>query len=161
MDERKPVPGSLPLLKAKPNENKPAPKRIAPYWPNGTGSMSSKEDFEQNFMELEQELNFTKLQQARKRVEQMATAVRTDAFNSWVRCSVVTAETPAEWTPSRLLYASYLRHAKIFGRNRAQKGLAHQVAATETTFGRMMTTLFQKTRRTNAIYYPLRIKQGG
>jgi hypothetical protein len=156
MDKRKPVPGSLPLLKAKPDEDKPAPQRLLPPWFKG-----DKEAFAQNLNEREQEQNFTKLQQARKRVEEMATAVRSDSFDSWVRCSVVTAERPNEWTPARELYDSYLRHAKIFGRNRAQKGLAQQVAATETTFGRMMTTLFPKTRRTNGIYYPLRIKQGG
>lgn len=156
MDKRKPVPGSKPLLKANPKENKPAPQILPPWWKEGG---SSKEEFALNVAERGQEQNFTKLQQARKRVEEMATAVRTDAFNSWVECSVVTADTPADWTPARALYDSYLRHAKIFGRNRAQKGLAQQVLATETTFGRMMTTLFPKTRRTNGIYYPLRLKK--
>lgn len=160
MEKRKPVPGSLPLLKAKPDEDKAAPELLPPWWPNSKEGNSSKEGFEQNLQEREQEQNFTELQRARNRVEQMATAVRTDAFNDWVRRCVVTADAPSEWTPARDLYTSYLSHAKGYGRNRTQRAHAQQVLATETTFGRMMTTLFPKTRRTNGIYYPLRIKRG-
>jgi hypothetical protein len=154
MEKRKPVPGSLPLPKNRGTEQE-APKPALPPWFGG-----DKTDFEENLQEREQEQNFTELQRARNRVEQMATAVRTDAFNDWVRRCVVTADAPSEWTPARDLYTSYLSHAKAYGRNRTQRAHAQQVLATETTFGRMMTTLFPKTRRTNGIYYPLRIKRG-
>ena len=68
-------------------------------------------------------------------LKETATAVRTDAFNDWVRRCLVTAETPADWSPARDLYASYLAHAKAYGQNRTQRGLSARVLATETTWG--------------------------
>lgn len=155
MARRRPVPGSLPLPKDDPGEPFHPAQLADPPWRGG-----DREVFERNLQHREQEQNFTELQQARKEVARWATAVRTDAFDDWVRRCVVEADTPAEWSPARDLYASYLAHATTFGRNRAQKGLAQDVLATLTAWGKMMTTLFPKTRRTHGVYYPLRAKRG-
>lgn len=104
---------------------------------------------------------FTALQRARKAVEEATATFQNAAFDAWVRGCLDDAETPSDWTQARTLYDNYLKHAAAFGRNRAQKGLAQQVLATETTWGRMMSAHFPKTRRTNGMYYPLRIKRGG
>jgi hypothetical protein len=108
----------------------------------------------------ERDDRLTALAAARKKAEQLAGDIRTDAFDDWVRRSVVTADDPREWTQARVLYENYLTHAKTYGNNRTQKALAKQEAATETQWGRMMATMFTKKRRTAGWYYPLRCKRG-
>lgn len=75
------------------------------------------------------------------------------------RC-VIAAQEPSEWTQARILYESYLQHAKTFGRNRGQRELSVQELATETQWGRMMATMFVKKRRRAGWYYQLRLKRG-
>jgi hypothetical protein len=108
----------------------------------------------------ERDQSFTALQAARKKVEEFAGPVRDAAFDDWVRRSVVPAKVPAEWTQARVLYENYLAFARKFGRNRAQRALSIEELATETQWGRMMTTVFPKKRRTAGWYYPLRCKRG-
>lgn len=101
------------------------------------------------------------LQQARAKAEELTGAVRSAAFDDWVRRCVVDAQTPSEWTQARTLYESYIAHARRFGDNRAQRSQSVLALATETQWGRMMATLFVKKRRSAGWYYPLRCKRGG
>jgi hypothetical protein len=103
----------------------------------------------------------TALQKARAKAEKLACAVRSEAFDDWIRRCVVTAPTPSEWTQARALYENYLVHARAYGRNRTEKRLSVQELATETQCGRMMATLFPKKRRSTGWHYPLRCKRGG
>jgi hypothetical protein len=74
---------------------------------------------------------------------------------------VVKAEQPDEWTRSRLLYESYLRRAKDYGNNRADKELSKQTLAPETMWGKLMGARFPNKRRTrHGWYYPVRLKKG-
>lgn len=102
----------------------------------------------------------TKLKAARKKVEELAAVVRSDAFDHWVSRSIVKAERPDEWTQARLLYESYLRQAKTYGWNNRDKAATQVELATETQWGKMMTTMFPKKRRRAGQYYPVRLKQG-
>jgi hypothetical protein len=101
----------------------------------------------------------TALRAARAKAEELAGVVRTDAFNDWFRRCVVDAKEPSEWTQARVLYESYIRHAKTYGEKRWQRELSIQEAATETQWGRMMATLRPKKRRTNGYFYPLQCKR--
>lgn len=101
-----------------------------------------------------------KLKAARKKVEEYSAVLRTAAFDDWVRRCLIEAERPSEWTRATPLYESYLRHAKKYGENRSDKRLAKAVLATETSWGKMMGSLFPRHRRRAGQYYPLRLKQG-
>lgn len=103
---------------------------------------------------------FTKLKAARNKVDELATVVRNDAFDDWVRRCLVEAQQPSEWTQSRELYENYVKRAKEYGNNRADKALLRQELATETQWGKMMGSVFTKKRRTKGWYYPIRLKQG-
>lgn len=157
---RKPRPGSLPRLKVD-ESAEPEPLRWAQSaWP----PFMTEEEIEQAKREKERrarEYVLTALGAARKKAEQLAGELRNDAFADWVRRCVVKAQVPAEWTQARSLYASYIDHAKTYGRNRAQRALAVQELATETQWGRMMATQFPKKRRPAGVYYPLRLKRNG
>lgn len=104
--------------------------------------------------------NLKKLKDARRKVEEFAAILRTDAFDDWVRRCTESAEKPNEWSRAVVLYESYVRHARKYGDNRQDRRLAKQELATETTWGRMMGSLFTKKRRAKGWYYPLRLKQG-
>ncbi len=105
-------------------------------------------------------MTLTKLKAARKKAQDLAAAVRCDAFNDWVTIYVVKAERPDEWTQARTLYENYLKRARDYGWNQPDKRVAKEELATETQWGRMMGTLFSKKRRRNGWYYPIRLKQG-
>jgi hypothetical protein len=117
-------------------------------------------DGQQTDRERERDHTFTALQQARAKAEELTGALRSAAFDDWVRRCVVDARTPDEWTQARTLYDSYLAHAKAYGDNRAQRAQSVLALATMTQWGRMMGTLFPKTRRSAGLYYPLRCKGG-
>ncbi len=139
----------------------PAQSAFPPWWSEEEKAAYQRKQLGEQLVERKKkDKPFTDLQRARQKVEQLATAVRTNAFNEWVDCCTAPAKTPDEWTLARELYASYLRHAQAHGRNRMQRGLSQEVLATETAWGRMMGTMFPKTRRTHGVYYPLRIKRG-
>lgn len=102
-----------------------------------------------------------KLKAARKKVEQLGEVVRSEAFDEWIATSVVRAERPDEWTQARELYEGYLRHARRYGNNRADRSLATEELATETGWGKMMGSLLpNKKRRRGGWYYPVRLKRG-
>lgn len=121
-----------------------------------------------NHSHTSEQVNMTKLRNARNKVLMLGDAVRTDMFNDWFRRRVVEAAQPSEWTAARDLYASYVRHARQYGPSLedGQKGTAtnRRVAraemASETAWGRMMASVSIKTRRAGGNYYPLRLKQG-
>jgi hypothetical protein len=75
------------------------------------------------------------------------------------RC-VVDAQTPSEWTQASTLYENYIAHARRFGENRAQRSQSVLALATQTQWGRMMATLFPKTRRSAGWFYPLKLRRG-
>jgi hypothetical protein len=109
------------------------------------------------------ENNFTELQKARARVEQLAQSVRNDAFEDWIRACVTPATMPAEWTLASTLYDSYVRHAQNYGNNRSQVAASKLAIATVTAWGRMMATLAAdapKVRRTKGWHYALKVKRG-
>lgn len=116
-------------------------------------------DWEREQRRKEIEANFTGLQKARAKAEELAGAVREDAFDDWIRRCVVTAQKPSEWTQARALYENYVAHAQRFGRNRKQVAMSIQSLASEPQWGRMMATLFPKKRRRGGNYYPLRRKR--
>lgn len=155
MTTRKPRPGSLPLPEydATPEPEEPQP---IPPWHGG-----DRDAFEADLLRREKKATFSALQQARAKAEELTGAVRSAAFDDWVRRCVVDAQTPSEWTQARTLYESYIAHARRFGDNRAQRSQSVLALATETQWGRMMATLFVKKRRSAGWYYPLRCKRGG
>lgn len=103
--------------------------------------------------------SMTKLKAARKRVKELAAVVRDEAFEDWHSNCVVTAQHPGEWTRAAVLYASYLKYAARYGNNRGDRRLAKEELATETAWGKMMGSLFEKKRRRAGQYYPLRLKR--
>jgi hypothetical protein len=153
--KRKPRPGSQPLKRVDASElplDGFDPKAALPPWATEEGRRANEK--------AQCDANLTALGKARAKVEELAGNVRSDAFEDWVRRSVVTAEVPAEWTQARILYENYLEHAKTYGNNRTQKAVAKQELATETQWGRMMATMLPKKRRTAGWYYTLRCKRG-
>lgn len=105
--------------------------------------------------------NLSKLKDARKKVEELSAVVRDDAFEYWVRAYLSEAKLPTEFTQSRVLYENYLKRAKEYGANKADKALSRQELATETQWGKMMGSLFpHKVRRRTGWFYPVRLKQG-
>lgn len=105
--------------------------------------------------------DFKKLKAARRKFQVLGDAVRSEAFDDWLRRNVVNAQRPDEWTQSRDLYEAYVRHAGKYGNNRNDKRLAIQVLATETAWGKMMGSLFpNKQRRGRGNFYPVRLKKG-
>jgi hypothetical protein len=109
--------------------------------------------------EREKLASMTKLKAARARVKELGAVVRNEAFEHWRNKFVVIAERPDEWTQAAVLYASYIKHAASYGNNRGDKRLAKQELATETAWGKMMGSLFDKKRRRAGQYYPVRLKQ--
>lgn len=104
----------------------------------------------------------TALQKARKKAEELGEVVRDHAFDDWIRRCLAEATRPSEWTQSRELYESYIRHATAYGDNRSSRTLYRQELATETQWGKMMGSLYpNKKRRTAGWFYPLRLKRGG
>lgn len=102
----------------------------------------------------------SKLQAARRKADQLGAMVRDAAFDDWVRRCLAEAVRPDAWAQSRLLYESYVSHAGRYGMTRAARGLSRQVVATETRFGKMMSSLFPKVRRARGWFYPVRLKKG-
>lgn len=152
---RRPRPGSRPLPKYdSPPARHPA-QSATPPWQGG-----DREAFEADLLRREREETFSALQKARAKAEELTGAVRSAAFDDWVECCMAEARTPDEWTQARMLYENYIAHARRFGNNRAQRAQAVLALATETQWGRMMATLFPKTRRRAGWFYPLRLKQG-
>ena len=100
----------------------------------------------------------TKLKKARKKVQELASIVRDQAFDDWLERWTVKAERPDEWTQARVLYENYLKRAKEFGNNQSEKRLSKEELATETRWGRMMGAVYEKHRRPRAYYYPVRLK---
>ncbi len=96
----------------------------------------------------------------RKKLEEAAFVVRNEAFDDWIMRYVDEAERPDEWTQARDLYDCYLKRAKDYGNNRADKAISKQELATFTMWGKMMGGLFSKKRRSNGQFYPLRLKKG-
>ena len=152
MTKPKPRPGSLPLPKID------SLAELAPLHP-AQSALPPWLDEEPKQVDGERAL--TALRAARAKAEELAQAVRNAAFDDWVRRCVVTAREPSDWTQARVLYESYLAHAKAYGRTRADRALSVLELATETQWGRMMATLFVKKRRSAGWYYPLRCKRGG
>ncbi|MFT3964537.1 MAG: hypothetical protein QM690_01475 [Sphingobium sp.] len=103
--------------------------------------------------------NLKKLKAARKKVAEYSAILRSDAFDDWVRRCTEIAAQPREWTQAALLYESYLRHARTYGANRNDKRLAKQELATETAWGKMMGSLFDRKRKAGGNFYPLRLKR--
>lgn len=152
---RKPRPGSLPLPNydaptAPANQDRPLP----PWFKDG-----DRELFESDLLRREKATTLSALQQARAKAEELASAVRDDVFDDWVRRCVADAQLPDEWTQARVLYENYIAHARRYGENRAQRAQSVLVLATETQWGRMMATLFPKKRRRAGWYYPLRCRR--
>lgn len=104
--------------------------------------------------------SISKLQAARRKVDQLNDVLRDEAFDDWVRRCLVEATRPDEWSQSRTLYESYLRHAARYGSSRKGRGLSRQVAASETRFGQMMGSVFPKVRRARGWFYNVRPKRG-
>lgn len=104
--------------------------------------------------------SFAKLKTARKKVEELSVSVRDEGFDDWVRRYLVTADQPSEWTQASTLYENYIAHARRFGENRAQRSQSVLALATQTQWGRMMATLFPKTRRSAGWFYPLKLRRG-
>lgn len=157
---RRPRPGSLPREKDYSRE-----AVIERQWGDGAvppwidNSPEARAKWEEEKRREAKEATFTKLQRARALAEEAANAVRTAAFEDWIRRSVCEAKTPAEWTQARVLYDNYIAHAQRFGDNREQRVQSVQALATETQWGRMMGTLYaNKKRRASGWYYPLRCK---
>lgn len=137
-------------------------KRLALTRPSLEGTLVSVNlrDLSGKREKAPEQMRMTKLKDARRKAQKLAEVVRDDAFDDWVRRCIVSAECPDEWTQAALLYESYIRHAKNFGWNRGDRALATEGLATETRWGKMMGSLFTKTRRRRGQYYPLRLKQG-
>lgn len=164
MKRRKPRPGVLPKAdksvatkQSDPTTPQFDPATAIPHW-------LTQEDVRKDRLEREEKERdrvFTALAVARKKAEELAGEAQGVAFSDWIHRCVVLAQQPSEWTQARVLYESYLAHAKTYGRNRTQKALSIQELATETQWGRMMATRFPKKRRTAGWYYQLRCKRGG
>jgi hypothetical protein len=157
----KPKPGSLPMreTRADPLEglDEDARERIEAIWNSPTPW--GEEPPAPLAPPKPTTTNLKKLKAARKKVEEYSAVLRTDAFDDWVRRRTEIAGEPREWTRAALLYESYVRHAKTYGQNRPDKRLAKEELATETTWGKMMGSLFGKKRRRAGQYYPLRLKR--
>lgn len=104
--------------------------------------------------------SFGKLRTARRKAEQLADVVRDEAFDDWVRRCLVVAHRPDEWTRASELYENYLKRASRHGGSRSARALSREAVASETRWGRMMGSLFVKTRRAKGWYYPVRLKRG-
>ena len=151
-----PKPGSLPLL---PNEEfgPPHPSQFAVPSFIPADELEPKPEPRKPTPRA----NFIKLKAAAKKAQDLRVAVRDDAFDEWVRRCTLDAANPSEWTQAVQLYASYLRRAKAYGWNRADKRLSKRELATETRFGILMRDVgFVKTRRAKGWFYPVRLKQG-
>jgi hypothetical protein len=151
----RPRPGSLPLPKPEAPAAKPeAPafdartlleKGFRPPWDKEAASADIHEAAQRAFPtwmteeprpEEKVRQPFTALQKARRKAEELAGVVRSDAFSDWVRRCMVPAKVPSEWTQARTLYESYVAHAWTYGLNRSQRKLSGQELATETQWGR-------------------------
>jgi len=148
----RPKPGSLPLdIRERPDSDMPEFER-SPLTPWAEEPQPTRPPKPQ--------ASFTKLKAARKKVEALATVVRDEGFDEWVRRCLVHAERPDEWTPARELYENYIERTKRYGQNRGNRALSKQELASETQWGKMMGALFTKKRRRAGLYYPLRLKRG-
>lgn len=170
MRRPKPKVGSLPMTEPK----APEPTAFPPRWTPPPWSTLPKKDswsdarppwLEDAVIQPSKEAlpraDFKKLKAARRKVEVLADAVRSAAFDDWLRRNVVIAQRPDEWTRSRELYEGYVRHAGKYGNNRGDKRLATEELATETAWGKMMGSVFPtKKRRRRGWYYPVRLKKG-
>ncbi|MCU1122436.1 hypothetical protein JAK34_10340 [Stenotrophomonas maltophilia] len=135
----------------------PTPEQVEPLPPWMGGD---RDAFEADLLRREKEATFTALRQARAKAEELTGAVRSAAFDYWIRSCVVDAKAPDEWTQARTLYENYIAHARRYGDNRAQRAQSVLALATETQWGRMMATLYPKKRRRAGWYYPLRLRRG-
>jgi hypothetical protein len=101
-----------------------------------------------------------KLKDARKKMMKLAEVVRDEAFNYWLDQWVKPAQRPDEWTQASVLYENYLKRAKEYGNNKGDKRLSKDERATETQWGKMMGSLYQKKRRAGGNYYPVKLNRG-
>lgn len=154
-DTRKPRPGSLPVpnYDATPDPVPKKPQAIPP-WHGGDPDV-----FRAELQRREMESTYTELRKARAKSEELIGAVRSAAFDDWIRRCVKEAKLPNEWTQARTLYESYINHARHFGDNRSQQKQSVLALATETQWGRMMATMFVKKRRSTGWHYPLRCRR--
>jgi hypothetical protein len=106
------------------------------------------------------DIALTGLQQARAEAAKQAGWVQDLIFDNWIKNRVEEVDDPREWTQAHTLYENYLEHARAFGKKWKEKQAAFQALATETQWGRWMATRYTKSRRTRAVYYPLRCKRG-
>lgn len=67
--------------------------------------------------------HLSKLRAARKKADELASAVRDAAFDQWVATYLVQAARPDEWTRSRELYENYLKRAETYGENRRDRSV--------------------------------------
>lgn len=172
MKRPKPKPGSLPMLNeesdARDDEESAMASSTAPdHPPPWEGVAAERLKWHRDHTgpserrdEPKPKMTVSKLQAARRKADQLGEVLRDEAFDDWVRRCLVEAERPDEWSQSRTLYESYLRHVAQYGSSRKARGLSRQVAATETRFGRMMGSVFPKVRRARGWFYNVRPKRG-
>lgn len=146
-----------------------------PPWAKELASDAAREPFkprrprkrtlrEQSQLTVEEQaahsVRLSKLQVARRKAEQLAAIVRTEAFRYWAFRYVKEAEVPSEWTQSRKLYESYVRSVPAFASTRQTRRTAKLEIDTETQWGRMMGALYpNKRRRGSGWFYPVRLKR--
>ena len=152
---QRPRPGSLPLPKYDTPPAAPEQPAPIPPWYGG-----DRDAFDADLKRREKNETFSALQKARAKAEELTGAVRDAAFDHWVNRCVFNSETPDEWTQASTLYENYISHARRFGENRAQRSQSVLALATQTQWGRMMATLYPKTRRSAGWFYPLKLKRG-
>lgn len=132
-------------------------------WPSGTnvGKMrvTERKDKLESMAELKAARKKLNLRDLRKKVQELGAVVRDEAFDDWLERCLVNAQRPDEWTQARDLYENYLKQAKDYGNNRADRGLSKAELATETRWGRMMGEVYLKRRKAGGNYYPVRLKR--
>jgi len=101
---------------------------------------------------------FTALQEMRAEALKQADYFRLVVFNDWVERCVEHADEPREWTQARVLYENYLAHTRSFGEKEEARRVSVQEQATETHWGRMMSSVFPKRRRGSGWHYPLKLR---
>lgn len=172
MKRPKPKPDSLPMPTKKPDAHvdeetgtgaSTAPDQPPPWAGEAARRLRWHQDHTVAPPQSDQpkpKVTVSKLQAARRKADQLGEVLRDEAFDDWVRCCLVEAARPDEWSQSRTLYESYLRHVARYGSSRKARGLSRQVAATETRFGKMMGSVFPKVRRARGWFYSVRPKRG-
>ena len=102
----------------------------------------------------------SKLQAAHRKVEELASVVRDEAFDDWVRRYLKPAVDGSEWTQSTLLYENYCKQARLYGDSASRRAVAKQVLASQTQWGKMMGSVFEKGRKRGGYFYPVKLQHG-